>query len=253
LNAGASFAPPRFVTVFNAPAAELEEAVGGVWNSLADRTEETNAINAAAARKTTYDAAKAALVTAQTALATANTAFTASKTAYATKATAYDVAKAAAKVLNDANQVLVDAYNVIVAKTAASDARINNLDAFILLLNGWIDEDPQTTSMDQAIADAELAQDNIDPLAPGTKQLLAAAEDDVVTATADLEAAKTELTAVIASYKMDLPLDQNGVVYLTTQIADKTAEIANLTSILAQQKAVVDMWLAKITAALTAI
>ena len=257
LNAGASFAPPRFVTVFNAPAAELEEAVGGVWNSVADRNEEANAIAAAATSKAAYDASKATLVTAQATLATANTAFTTSKTAFATAKTAYDTAVTAHKVLTDALKVLQDADDVLNAKLAASNTRILNYTNFIALLNTWIISDPSTTDLDLAIAKAVYAEDNTQLLpagvtasAGGTLQLLATAKGDVTTAKAILVTKQGLLADAITSYTSNLPLSQNSVVYLTAQIADQTTKIANLTSILAQQNAVVNMWLGKIADAL---
>ena len=102
-----------------------------------------------------------------------------------------------------------------------------------------------------------LVEDNTDPANLGTKQLLATAklvvtnpDPAVMDATKALAAAKTALANAITSYTQNLPFDQQNVAYLSIQIDDLNLQIAAQTSILAQRKSVLDMWLEKIRLAL---
>jgi hypothetical protein len=243
----------KFVAPVNAKTAELEELtlVGTGWIGLpGDITDYMNAT-------TVYnDALKALTNTRDTltkrklTLGTASTAFTTAKAALTPAITKLTAATAAFKVLDDKLTLLTSEQTVINGKCAASRTRLTAYVTFKGQLNGWITLDTNTITKAEALAAAKLAQDNVDPAELGTKQLLKAAVDNVDAKNVVLAASVAELDVVIASYKADLPLDQNGVVFLTAQIADKNAEITYLTSILAQQKAAVDAWLAKIAIAL---
>ena len=264
LNAGVPFSPARFVSPSNAKAAELQEQAGGIWNSLADKTDYDNAVLVYNAALLTLTNSRTALTTAKTALATANTdlatskaAYTTATTAVTTATTAKTVAVAALKVQTDKMTVLTDALTAINARLTASNARILGYTNFDTWLAGALLIDPKTIDFDAKITAAMLVEDNTDPANLGTKQLLATAklvvtnpDPAVMDATKALAAAKTALANAITSYTQNLPFDQQNVAYLSIQIDDLNLQIAAQTSILAQRKSVLDMWLEKIRLAL---
>jgi len=97
-----------------------------------------------------------------------------------------------------------------------------------------------------ALAKATVAL-NGDPLAT---PIITGAIADETSAKSAWQGAIAALPIVIDSYTRQTPLDQQAIAYLSTQIDDLTQRIAAQTQILAQEKVVVDYWLAQIKIAL---
>ncbi len=224
---------------------------GGVWDNLSYKTAYNTAKANFDTQYKTYTDAATALTKAQSDLSKDVAAVAAAQAKVDAAKAALVTAKAAFKVQNDLMTKYQAAVDKDIAALTASSTRLSNYNAFATQLSGWIAVDPTTQAQKTALAKAELVQDNIAPTALGTKQVLAAAKSSLAAANVNLKTQQSQLASVITSYTTNLPLAQNNVAWMNTQIQNYTDAIANLNSILAQQKAIVDMWIAKIKLALS--
>jgi hypothetical protein len=232
---------------------DLQKSIGssgGIWLSQTAKDEYDSAVVWQGQALDSLTTDRTALTTIYTNISTATTALNNALVAYGTVAAKYTAAYDAYKVYSDSAASMQDVWNVIDLKLTASTNRYTAYTNFSVQLNGWIAADPTITDLQTALNKAMGVEDSTDRNAPGTKQVLAKAKTDLATAKTTLANMQDQLALEIASYTTGLPLAQNHVAWMNTQITNLQGDITNLTAILAQQKAIVAKWMDQITNAL---
>jgi hypothetical protein len=144
------------------------------------------------------------------------------------------------------NTYTTDIANFTLLKNNSS-ARIAALNALVAYIeNAKINPPPgdaNLAALTQAVTDATAALATANTNLTNSKTAQTAAGTAVTNA-------RNALAAGITAWTLNKPFDQQDVAYMTLQIADMTAQIASEKIILAQDLAVVNMWLAKIQTAL---